>query len=203
MNERSHQSTWRAIGVVALPIALLAGIVGCGTSSQQVSPDTTGTPGSTHSGDIPDTAVYLTYHGTGYSLKYVEGWTIQLRQSQAGSAGVLISDKDSSETVAIAPAQQTPLAAAASADLSRLSQSLPKFHLVFRRAVQLPAGTAIRAQYQTLSPRDPVTGKRVPVIVDRYFIPGSGKRAVATLATPVGVDNVDAFRLIARSFRWN
>jgi hypothetical protein len=176
----------------------VAGIVGCGSSSSQASPDTTGTPASTRAGDIPDTAVYLTYHGHGYSLKYVEGWTIQLRPS----TGVLISDKDSSETVATVPAQPSRLAAAASADLSQLAQSLPKFHLVFRRAVQLPAGNAIRAQYQTLSPRDPVTGKRVSVIVDRYYISGPGKRAVLTLATPVGVDNVDAFRLIARSFRW-
>jgi hypothetical protein len=128
----------------------------------------------------------------------VEGWTIQLRPS----AGVLINDKDSSETVAIVPARPSSLAAAASADLSRLAQSLPRYHLVFRHAVQVPAGNAIRAQYQTLSPRDPVTGKRVPVVVDRYYISGPGKRAVLTLATPVGVDNVDAFRLIARSFRW-
>jgi hypothetical protein len=73
---------------------------------------------------------------------------------------------------------------------------------VTRNTVQLAPGAAAYAQYRTLSPPDPVTGKQVPVIVDRYYIPGTGKLAILTLATPVGVDNVDAFKRIAKSFRW-
>jgi hypothetical protein len=39
-------------------------------------------------------------------------------------------------------------------------------------------------------------------MIDRYYLPGHGRVAVLDLGTPVGVDNVDAYRLISRSFRW-
>lgn len=49
---------------------------------------------------------------------------------------------------------------------------------------------------------DPVTGKRLPLTIDRYEFPKGGKVAVVDLVTPVGVDNVDAYRLISESFQW-
>jgi hypothetical protein len=53
-----------------------------------------------------------------------------------------------------------------------------------------------------LSAPDPVTGKRLRLIVDRYEYGRGGKVAVLDLITPVGVDNVDAYRLISESFKW-
>ncbi|HSS04405.1 MAG TPA: PsbP-related protein [Solirubrobacterales bacterium] len=53
-----------------------------------------------------------------------------------------------------------------------------------------------------LSAPDPVTGKRLPLTIDRYEYGKGGKVAVLELATPVGVDNVDAYRLISESFKW-
>jgi hypothetical protein len=49
---------------------------------------------------------------------------------------------------------------------------------------------------------DPVTGKRLPLTVDVYEFERGGKVAVLELSTPVGVDNVDAYRLISESFAW-
>lgn len=49
---------------------------------------------------------------------------------------------------------------------------------------------------------DPVTGKRVPLVVDVYEYEKGGKVAVLALSTPEGVDNVDAYRMISESFRW-
>lgn len=49
---------------------------------------------------------------------------------------------------------------------------------------------------------DPVTGKRVPLLVDVYEYARGGKVAVLELSTPEGVDNVDAYRLISESFQW-
>jgi hypothetical protein len=95
------------------------------------------------------------------------------------------------------------VASAAGTDVSRFKHSLPQFRLLARRTVRLQPGSAVYLQYRTLSAQDPVTGKRVPVVVDRYYVPGAGRQAVISLSTPVGVDNVDAFRLIARSFRWS
>jgi hypothetical protein len=51
-------------------------------------------------------------------------------------------------------------------------------------------------------PADPVTGKRPLLLVDRYVYAHAGRVATLELATPKGVDNVDAYRLISRSFRW-
>jgi hypothetical protein len=182
----------RFVLLVSLPVLILSGC----RSSQSTASSRTGTP-STASGDIADTATYLTYQGQGYSLKYVEGWGIQ----QGPGSGVTISDKDSSESVAVHASHSTPSAFAAT-DLTHLTDAAPRFHLIALHALHLPAGGVTYLQYRTLSAQDPVTDKRVPVIVDRYFIPGKGKVAVLTLSTPAGVDNVDAFRLIARSFRW-
>lgn len=171
---------------------------GCGTSaspSRAPSPDQRG---NRTSGDVPDTAVYLTYHGRGYYIQYVEGWGIQLGPGK----NVTVSDKDSSEVVAVVE-RRSSIASAASGDLSRFGHVLPRFHLLFRRTVRLVPGMAIYMRYRTLSAPDPVTSKRVPVMVDRYYIPGPGRYATVTLSTPVGVDNVDAFRLISRSFRWH
>jgi hypothetical protein len=178
-------------------LALLAAlaVAGCGSGSSAASP-TSAPAGSTTSGDIPDTANYLSYRGQGFTVRYVEGWGIQ----QGPGSGVTMSDKDSAETVAV-PGSRSAIAYAAS-DLAHLRTVAPRFHLLSRHEVQLAAGRAQYVQYRTLSEPDPVTGKRVPVIVDRYYIPGTAKIAVLTLSTPVGVDNVDAFRLIAHSFRW-
>lgn len=49
---------------------------------------------------------------------------------------------------------------------------------------------------------DPVTGKSLPLLVDTYEYEKGGKVAVLELSTPEGVDNVDAYRLISESFRW-
>jgi hypothetical protein len=53
-----------------------------------------------------------------------------------------------------------------------------------------------------MSAPDPVTGKRLRIMVDRYEYPHGGKVAVLELSTPVGVDNVDAYRMISESFKW-
>ena len=56
--------------------------------------------------------------------------------------------------------------------------------------------------YSTESSPNEVTGKRVTLVVDRYYLWTAGRRAVVDLGTPQGVDNVDAYRLMIESFRW-
>jgi hypothetical protein len=60
----------------------------------------------------------------------------------------------------------------------------------------------VKVTYSRRSAPDPVTGKRLPLTIDRYEYPNGGKVAVVDLSTPVGVDNVDAYRLISESFQW-
>jgi hypothetical protein len=68
--------------------------------------------------------------------------------------------------------------------------------------LRLPSGPAYKVVYSTESAANAVTGKRVTLVVDRYYLPGKGRRAVVDLASPQGVDNVDAYRLMIESFRW-
>jgi hypothetical protein len=68
--------------------------------------------------------------------------------------------------------------------------------------IQLPAGRAYKVVYSTESTPNTVTGKRVTLVVDRYYLGRGGRRAVVDLGTPQGVDNVDAYRLMIESFRW-
>jgi hypothetical protein len=67
---------------------------------------------------------------------------------------------------------------------------------------QLPSGPALKAVYSTESAPNAVTGKRVKLVVDRYYVARNVKVAVVDLGTPQGVDNVDAYRLMIKSFRW-
>jgi hypothetical protein len=69
--------------------------------------------------------------------------------------------------------------------------------------VRLRHGRAIKTTYSHVGPPNPVTAKRPLLMVDRYVYPHGREAATLDLSTPKGVDNVDAYRLIARSFRWN
>jgi hypothetical protein len=74
-------------------------------------------------------------------------------------------------------------------------------HLVVRKGA--PASKEGEKVTSTrMSAPDPVTGKRLKIIVDRYEYGKGGKVAILDLATPEGVDNVDAYRLISESFKW-
>jgi hypothetical protein len=65
-----------------------------------------------------------------------------------------------------------------------------------------PNKPGVKTTYSRLSAPDPVTGKRLRIVIDRYEFAHGGKVAVVDLATPVGVDNVDAYRMISQSFQW-
>lgn len=155
-------------------------------------------PGGDTSGDVPDNAVFLTYHGSGpaFSIQYVEGWQVT-RQPD----GVLIRDKDSSETVTIAAPQPDVAAYVQSTDLPSL-QAQPGFAFIKQDSIKVGGSSYIHLLFHQLSPPDSVTGKQVPQTVDRYYVPGPNALAIVSLATPDGVDNVDAFRQMIESFAW-
>jgi hypothetical protein len=152
----------------------------------------------TTSGDVPDNAVFLRYKDPtlGFSIQYVEGW-----QVTPDPGGVSIRDKDSSEVILVVPSQADVAAYVSSTDLPAL-QAQAGFKLVKQDKVKVGSQTLVHLVYNVLSPADPVTGKQVPQTVDRYYVPGTNGLAVVSLATPKGVDNVDAFRQMIESFKW-
>ena len=173
------------------------------TASSDVSaaPDESQAPdtgGSTAAGDVPDNAVFLTYQqaSLGFSVQYVEGWQVTTQAD-----GVVIHDKDSSETLTVAALPSDVAAYITSTDLPSL-QAQAGYKLVRQDTVKVGSSNYHHVVYHILSPADPVTGKQVPSTVDRYYVPGTSQLAVVSLSTPDGVDNVDAFRQMIQSFRW-
>jgi hypothetical protein len=210
-----------SLACVLIGAAVLAG---CGSSSNSSSNSSSGSPSSTAAsggqattagssgpgalsadarsaatGDIPDNQVFLVFHDTaaGYSMKYPEGWS----QSGAGRE-VTIRDKNNLVHVLIASGG-APTPASVAAQLRTLERSQPTLRFRAPRVIQIGSSSAVKVIYTTQSPPNPVTGRRVKLIVDRYVLAHGGRVATVDLGTPTGVDNVDAYRLMIESFRWS
>ena len=126
-------------------------------------------------------------------MKYPEGWA----QSGAGKS-VTIRDKNNIVRVLItkgAPPSRGAVARALRVLHGARIQQQPQ-------AITISGAPAVKVVYRTESAPNPVTGKRVTLTVDRYYLGHAGKEAIVDLGTPVGVDNVDAYRLMIESFRW-
>lgn len=143
-------------------------------------------------GDIPDNQVFISFRGSAFTMKFPEGW------AQTGSgANVTFRDKNNIVRVVVA-AGGSPTPAEVRNELTALHD----IKVTSAPAATNVAGTpAIKATYTSTSPPNPVTGKSVTLTVDRYELATSGRRATVDLGTPIGVDNVDAYRLMIQSLR--
>ncbi len=150
---------------------------------------------SAATGDIPDSQVFLSYHnaGAGYSIIYPEGWT----RNGTTDATSFVS-KNNVIRIVISPLA-APTPASLTAELTQLKQSNPTLAFSSPTQVQLKSGPAVKATYTTLSAPNPVTGKTVLLIVDRYELSHGSKRVTVDLGTAKGVDNVDAYKRIINS----
>ena len=200
--------------VAPVLVVVAALVAGCG-SSKQTAQTTTTTTGSTTTaakttsgpgalqaeaqsaatGDIPDNQAFVRFAdpGAGYTMKYPEGW------AQSGRANQLfIRDKNNIIRVIVQsgalPSMQAVTAAVGALAGARITTQ--------PRRATLPSGPTVKVVYSTKSAPNPVTGKRVTLVVDRYYLAHAGKEATVDLGTPQGVDNVDAYRLMIDSFRW-
>jgi hypothetical protein len=132
----------------------------------------------------------------GYSMQYPEGWV------QRGAASdVTLQDKNNLVHIVVRRGT-APNAAAVAQALAREKRATPSLQAGAPSSVTVAGRPAIKISYSTESAANPVTGKRVLLLVDRYVLPGAGHYAVADLGTPKGVDNVDAYRMMIGSFRW-
>jgi PsbP len=171
-----------------------AGTTAAAGSSGALSADAT----SAATGDIPDNQVFLVFHdpAAGYSIKYPEGWT------QRGSGrDVTFKDKNNLVQIAVSGGGAPTTASVATA-LAALRASNPTLSFKPPQVVRIGPARAVTTTYTTRSAPNPVTGKRVLLVVDRYELASNGRRAVVDLGTPQGVDNVDAYRAMIESFHW-
>jgi hypothetical protein len=153
---------------------------------------------ATATGDVPDNQVFLTFsnRAAGYSIKYPEGW------AQRGSSGVVVF-QDKNNLVKITVSRATPPSiGSVTAAMKRLAKGSPSLRFAAPTSFALRGSSAVKVVYSTRSAPNPVTGKRVELVVDRYYVSHAGRVAVVDLGTPSGVDNVDAYRLMIESFRW-
>src|SRR3954452_7812834 len=175
--------------------ASAAGKASCGSSVASSANEAA----STAQGDIPDNQNFLTFQNraAGYSIKYPEGW------ARSGSPdNVRFQDKSNTITVVVKPGSQ-PTPASVSADLKQQAKTDPCLSPGTPQTATVGPNQAIKVTYTTQGTKSPVTGQRPKITVDRYVFFKNGKVAVVDLANPVGVDNVDAFRMISESFRWS
>jgi hypothetical protein len=175
--------------IFAVSAIAAAGLTaGCGSSEAQ----------SAATGDIPDNQTFLTYKdpSAAYSIVYPEGWT-----RKGSGSNVSFQDKQNVVHVQVAPGPK-PTVSSVQQDLAKLQQSDPTLKPGQPQQVTINGQPVIKVTYTKQGPPDPVTGKKLTITVDRYVYYGNRKVAVLDLATPVGVDNVDAYRMISESFKW-
>jgi hypothetical protein len=196
----------RLSALPALALLLLAVVVvGCGSSSKKASPSTGGgaaTPAAeakaTATGDIPDNQVFLTYRDPsgGYSIVYPEGWA-----KKGSGNSTTFQDKDNVIQVVVGRGPQ-PTVASVKTGVEKLKASIPALAVSSAQTLTIGGQPVVKVSYSSESKPNPVTGKRVKLIVDRYAYFKGGRVAIVDLGTAVGVDNVDAYKMIARSFKW-
>jgi len=104
-------------------------------------------------------------------------------------------------TIGVAPGTQ-PTPASVTAQLKAEAAADPCLQAGRPQATTAGPNQVIKVTYTTQGQKSPVTGQRPKITVDRYVYFKGGKVATVDLATPVGVDNVDAYRMISESFRW-
>ncbi|MDX6589243.1 MAG: hypothetical protein QOI84_517 [Solirubrobacterales bacterium] len=149
-------------------------------------------------GDIPDNQVFLLFRdpGAGYSVRYPEGW------ARKGS-GNDVTFQEKANVIHIAVAKgPAPTEATAVAGIEQMRKGDPTVHSTPPEKLTVNGAPVVKVTYTRLSAPDPVTGKRLQLTIDRYLYGKGGKVAVIDLGTPVGVDNVDAYRMISESFQW-
>jgi hypothetical protein len=143
-------------------------------------------------GDIPDNQVFVDYAGKSFSMKYPEGW------AQSGkSDNVTFRAKNNIARIVIV-AGTAPTVASVEKEIANLKGAQAIDTPAMLKLGGLPA---VKVTYKTIGAPNAVTGKRLTLTVDRYEVAKNGKRAIVDLGSPVGVDNVDAYRLMIQSLR--
>jgi hypothetical protein len=201
------KSTLVAISVMAVCSMTACGSGGGGSHGQSSTTSGTGEGGasalsaeaqSPATGDIPDNQVFLTFRDprSGYVLRYPEGWA-----QRGGRTGVTFVDKNNLIRLTLSRGVP-PTSASVLAELARERGLQPTLSYGSPSSTSIAGAAVIKVSYATLSRPNPVTGKRVRLLVDRYVFAHAGRVATLDLGTPSGVDNIDAYRMIAHSFHW-
>jgi hypothetical protein len=206
----------RSLAVFALVTGLaLAGCAGT-TRTLQPSQPSSGTPSggasttskgkpqattteSNPPGDIPDNQVYVRFSApaAGVSIKVPEGWG---RTTSARTT--VFTDKLNRIEITPGHAASAPTVMSVRGELAKLASSVPKFQPGKVTADRRAGQPVVVVTYQGDSPTDPVTGKVVRDAFELYIYVHAGRRLDLTLSGPTNADNVDPWRIVSDSVRW-
>lgn len=189
-----------ATPALSSPTASSDGVAATPSAQSAIPTEAAVAPEQNPPGDIPDDQAFVVYTSAsgGYSISAPEGWA-----RQESGPNVAFSDKLHRISVDLGCADAAPTAESAQVEAGgQLTQTIPAFALVDVKEVSLSSGPAILIQYQANSVPDEVTGKQIRLDVNRYEIYRAGTRAVVTLESPAGSDNVDVSNQISGSFQW-
>ncbi|MFE6031220.1 hypothetical protein [Streptomyces niveus] len=195
---------------LALSLAALAltagGVAGCGSGSSSGGGSSNGTTGapapveSNPAGDIPDDQAFVAYTppAGGFTVKVPEGWA---RSTRGGST--VFTDKLNRIEIAAVETPEAPSPASVTAKtVPVLRKKVPAFSPGKSSTVTRQAGQAVLLTYRGDSAPDEVNGKTVHDAFERYTFYQQGHEVDLTLSGPVGADNVDPWRIVSDSLRW-
>jgi hypothetical protein len=151
-------------------------------------------------GDIPDNQVFVPFTppATTFSVSVPQGWA-----RSGDSEATTFTDKFNSVRIEARPLSAAPSVASVQAeDVPGLQGSVPGFAVGDVREVTRSSGPAVLLTYIATSPPNAVTGKSVTEAVERYAFWRGGEEVLLTLSGPQGADNVDPWRKISDSLRW-
>lgn len=188
------------LAALALAGGMAAGCGGGGSSAPSSASAASTQVESNPAGDIPDNQAYVAYQppGGGFTVKVPEGWARTANGGTAAFTDKLNRIEIVSGSAATAPTPQS----VQSAVVPVLQQQVPAFQLGKATVVSRPAGQAVLVTYRGDSAPDAVTGKVVHDAFERYSFFQGGQQVDLTLSGPVGADNVDPWRIVTDSFRW-
>jgi hypothetical protein len=152
-------------------------------------------------GDIPDTQVFITFRSAAgkYSVEAPEGWA----RTENG-ADVKFTDHFDGEQVNLLASASAPTPDSVQREpVSAIRKSGRAVTIEGVKSITLANGTpVISITYSSNSEPDPVTGKQVRLSDVTALFYRQGKLAALALWAPRGTDNVDQWKRITESFRW-
>ncbi len=115
----------------------------------------------------------------------------------------VFTDKYNRVRIEVQPAPTAPdVASVRATEVPQLQGSVPGFVLTDVTQLQRKGGPAVLVRYQAMSAPNPVTNRSVTESVERYLFWRNGQQVALTLAGPKGADNVDPWRTVSDSLRW-
>ncbi|MFE2874493.1 hypothetical protein ACFXG6_01535 [Streptomyces roseus] len=193
----------RACAASASLVLLLAALAGCGASGSPAAADPKPPPAPAESnppGDIPDNQVYVVFKPAagGFTVSVPEGWA----RTATGPVTAFTDKLNRIEVSEHAAATAPTTASVTARDVPALAKTVPGFSPGKASEVTRKAGKAVLYTYQGTAPTDPVTGKTLRDAFERYVFHHDGRDVVLTLSGPVKADNVDPWRTVTDSLRW-